>query len=280
MTRLRPVGGRRAVGERRAAMRSYVHQHREGVRAAEVAVALGLDEKQVGVYLGREVEDGRLARLGRGLYGPVGVGNPTRGRGLSGHERAPHSTVKWLTPPRWIDALGGAESFNLDPCAAPDAPYPWPTAREHYREGETDGLTAPWWGRVWLNPPFGHGAEKWVEKLVQHGRGTLLYTNHTETVLWQQHVFPRATAVLHPDHRPRFHRPDGTPGKNTSTGTIVLVAFGDDDAERLARSGISGALVTGWSLCRNHTTDRPPGAIRSTQGLPRRQARRAHRTPT
>lgn len=45
----------------------------------------------------------------------------------------------------------------------------------------------------------------------------------------------------------------------------MLVAFGDDDAERLARSGISGAVVTGWSrICRNHTTDRPPGAIRCT----------------
>ena len=47
-------------------------------------------------------------------------------------------------------AVAGAESFDLDPCAAP-APQPWPTARTMFTEAMGDGLSIDWDGRVWLN---------------------------------------------------------------------------------------------------------------------------------
>jgi hypothetical protein len=57
---------------------------------------------------------------------------------MSSHQSARSVTDVWLTPPEWIEALGGASKFDLDPCAAPTAPQPWPTARRHYREQDTD----------------------------------------------------------------------------------------------------------------------------------------------
>lgn len=50
----------------------YAHKHPDGVRAGEVAEALNLDAKLVGVYLARAFRAGRLARPERGLYTPVG----------------------------------------------------------------------------------------------------------------------------------------------------------------------------------------------------------------
>jgi hypothetical protein len=78
-----------------------------------------------------------------------------RGRGLSGHQSAKMKNDEWLTPPEILRALG---PFDLDPCA-PIA-RPWETAAAHYT-AEDDGLSKPWAGRVWCNPPFGREAVKW-----------------------------------------------------------------------------------------------------------------------
>jgi hypothetical protein len=38
-----------------------------------------------------------------------------------------------------------------------------------------DGLTTPWHGRMWLNPPFDrYVVGKWISKLAAHGNGTAL----------------------------------------------------------------------------------------------------------
>jgi ParB family chromosome partitioning protein len=37
-----------------------------------------------------------------------------------------------------------------------------------------DGLRRPWFGRVWLNPPYGKHVAGWVDKLLaDHGRGAV-----------------------------------------------------------------------------------------------------------
>jgi hypothetical protein len=71
--------------------------------------------------------------------------------GMGSHQSARSETDVWLTPPAIIEALGGASSFDLDPCASSDRP--WPTARRHYTV-EDNGLILPWFGRVWMNPPY------------------------------------------------------------------------------------------------------------------------------
>ena len=71
---------------------------------------------------------------------------------LSGHQSAKMKNDEWLTPPEILRALG---PFDLDPCA-PIA-RPWETAATHYT-AEDDGLSKPWAGRVWCNPPFGREA--------------------------------------------------------------------------------------------------------------------------
>lgn len=66
---------------------------------------------------------------------------------------------EWLTPPEILSKLG---SFDLDPCAP--IRRPWATAENHYTI-EDNGLLKPWFGRVWLNPPFGKYAADWIQKL-------------------------------------------------------------------------------------------------------------------
>lgn len=161
--------------------------------------------------------------------------------GLSSHQRIVGRSQVHLTPRRIIDALG---PFDMDPCAAP-APRPWPTARRHIVEIE-DGLSVPWEGRCWVNPPFDSRAVgRWIGKLADHGSGVLLVHARTETA-WFRRIWESADCILFLFERLSFCLPDGSMQENDSGAPVVLVGFGRGERDRLARCGISGALVTEW----------------------------------
>ncbi len=145
------------------------------------------------------------------------------------------ATNRWITP-RWIlDALG---HFDLDPCA--DIEQPWPTATEMWTAG---GLEREWHGGVWLNPPYGRETRAWLAKMANHGRGVALVFARTDTAMFHESVFGRASGMLFLKGRPKFHRPDGST-EGTSGGPLVLISYGPANRIRLASAEIPGALVT------------------------------------
>lgn len=160
-------------------------------------------------------------------------------RGMSSHQSAVCKTETWLTPPSILRALG---EFDLDPCAAPN-PRPWNTALNHYSLPEQDGLKLPWYGRVWLNPPYGDAMTPFLDKLAAHGVGTALIFARTETETFFRHVWERADALLFLRGRLHFHFPDGSRAKANGGAPSVLIAYGRRDAERLMDSGLDGQLV-------------------------------------
>ena len=147
-------------------------------------------------------------------------------------------THVWLTPPGILAELG---PFDLDPCAAPE-PRPWPTADFHYTESE-DGLSRPWFGRVWMNPPFGSQTGVWLKRLADHGNGIALTFARTDTAMFQEQVFRRAGAILFLAGRPHFHLPDGSRAKGNSGGPICLIAYATENVWALSVSKIPGKLV-------------------------------------
>jgi hypothetical protein len=151
------------------------------------------------------------------------------------------ATDVWLTPRHILDALG---QFDLDPCAAPD-PDLWPTATRHITL-PTNGLTEPWHGRVWLNPPYGAGVWYWVNRLRQHGTGTTLIFARTETSGFVEHVWKAADAVLFLHGRQHFHHADGTRAAMNAGAPSCLIAYGEQDADALARSDLDGTFVSNW----------------------------------
>jgi hypothetical protein len=147
-------------------------------------------------------------------------------------------THVWLTPPQILSALG---PFDLDPCAASE-PRPWPTADNHYTEAD-DGLRQHWYGRVWLNPPFGSQTGVWLRRLADHGNGIALTFARTDTAMFQQQVFDKARAILFLAGRPHFHLPDGSRAKGNSGGPICLIAYSPFNAQALEDSGLPGKLL-------------------------------------
>ena len=159
--------------------------------------------------------------------------------GIGSHTRAVQGqTDCWLTPPEIIDTLG---SFDLDPCAAPG--QPWMTAKHHYAPPQ-DGLQLRWFGRIWLNPPYGQQTGLWLDRLSRHGNGIALVFARTETAMFFEHVWGKVVGALFLEGRLYFYRPDGTRAKGNSGGPSVLLAYGEENARLLQVSSLKGAYCT------------------------------------
>jgi hypothetical protein len=158
---------------------------------------------------------------------------------IGSHQAAASSsgTDEWLTPPELIAALG---TFDLDPCS-PGLRRPWDTARLHYG-AEDNGLRQPWAGRIWLNPPYSN-AGAWLARLAEHGTGTALIFARTETRIWHEHVWPKASGILFLRGRITFRHVDGRPAQANSGAPSALIAYGADDLQALTESGLVGALT-------------------------------------
>ena len=154
------------------------------------------------------------------------------------HQNTIGKNDEWITPREIMDALG---RFDLDPCAP--IKRPWDTATHHYTILD-DGLSRPWVGRVWLNPPFNrYERGKWMQRMAEHGNGIMLIPAACETESFQKWVFPSCSGLLMLNHRPHFHFVDGKRARANSGCTICLVAYGKENFRVLKQSGMGVPLV-------------------------------------
>jgi hypothetical protein len=151
-------------------------------------------------------------------------------------ERSEKTTVEWLTPPDLVKKLG---EFDLDPCTPINPPF------VHAKTNFTiidDGLTKSWFGRIYMNPPYGKGMETWIEKLKNHGNGIVLIFARTETKCFFNHIWYDADAILFIKGRIKFYNIDGVQ-KGTPGAPSVFIAYGKENAEILKKSGIDGRFI-------------------------------------
>ena len=148
----------------------------------------------------------------------------------------------WGTPPDLMDALRREYGrFHLDPCAKADTAK----ADDWYGPGSPlceDGLAVPWFGKVFVNPPFGpHGAwlPAWVKKCYEEaatGRAELvvaLLPARSDTRWWHQYVL-QATERRELAGRVRFLR-EGASNSATYPSVVVVWRRG-----QLGRNWVSG----------------------------------------
>lgn len=72
-------------------------------------------------------------------------------------------TPEWYTPPHVVAAvINFFDAIDLDPCSNSHETPAIP-AGKHYTAAD-DGLASPWFGRVYMNPPYGREIGQWVER--------------------------------------------------------------------------------------------------------------------
>ena len=142
------------------------------------------------------------------------------------------TTCEWYTPPHIIErarrALG---SIDLDPASA-DVPQRWIRAAEYYSlTSVMSGLARPWFGRVWLNPPF-DATPLWLDRLDEaylagSVSAAVALVNSAPGYIWWETLIRQRPVVLLRD-RLRFVRADGTVGGQAKKGQTVAW-FGADN---------------------------------------------------
>jgi phage N-6-adenine-methyltransferase len=159
------------------------------------------------------------------------------GAGFS-HENYGNTNVEWYTPPWVFQALG--MQFDLDPCH-PVEPLAWVDIETRYTIHD-DGLSKPWAGRVWLNPPYGKHTAMWLERMHCHRNGVSLLFARTDCS-WFHESVAKADAILFLRGRVRFVDGQCVSAKGGAGAGSMLVAWGKDNVAALMRMRDYGHLV-------------------------------------
>jgi phage N-6-adenine-methyltransferase len=93
----------------------------------------------------------------------------------------------WSTPDHIFQPLHKEFAFTLDVCALPSNAK----CRSYYTPSD-DGLTAPWGGVCWMNPPYGRTISQWMRKAWLESRSgatvVCLVPARTDTGWWHDYA--------------------------------------------------------------------------------------------
>lgn len=150
-----------------------------------------------------------------------------------------HKSVEWYTPAWVFDELG--LSFDLDPASPHDMETAVPASTKY--TVFDNGLAKPWFGRVWMNPPYGPDTGLWVRRMAEHGNGVALVFSRTDA-LWCQEAMKAATAMLFMAGRIEFIPGHENKHKKGRCGAgTVLFAFGAECACALRKLSTYGVFI-------------------------------------
>ena len=101
------------------------------------------------------------------------------------------------TPKEFFEKLSSIFNFTLDVCALPEN-----AKCKDYYTPDDDGLSNPWRGGVWCNPPYGREISTWVKKGYEESRKDynnfvlMLLPARTDTKWWWDWVQGKAQLFI------------------------------------------------------------------------------------
>lgn len=139
---------------------------------------------------------------------------------------------EWYTPSEYIEAAREVMgSIDLDPASSEIANEV--VKAKAYYTAEDDGLTCPWFGNIWLNPPYaadliGQFIDALVGNRENYHQAIVLVNNATET-RWFTSLVEISSAIIFPASRVKFYMPDGKTGAPLQGQAVAYIG---DEPER------------------------------------------------
>ena len=100
-------------------------------------------------------------------------------------------TDLWETPQDLFDKLNNEFHFTLDVCATPEN-----AKCDSFYTKEQDGLSQPWKGVVWCNPPYGKQIGSWVRRgffaSISGNTVVMLLPARTDTRWFHKYIYGKA----------------------------------------------------------------------------------------
>jgi phage N-6-adenine-methyltransferase len=149
-------------------------------------------------------------------------------------------TDEWSSPREIVEPLRNAiGGFDLDPCSGAESS---PFADATFTESE-DGLSQPWHGSVWVNPPYSNVAE-WTDKAidaVENGDADCIFylCKGDSSTNWWQRGAKAATTIVAIDHRLKFGD-----GENSAPFASHILIFGNPPTDALHTCAEYGILLS------------------------------------
>lgn len=155
------------------------------------------------------------------------------------YSRNENTRDDWQTPKKIVKSLG---EFDLDPCA--NAKEPKRLAKNGYTIFQ-DGLSKKWFGRIWLNPPYGKECRIWINKLAEHGNGIALIPPRIGSKWFHESIFGTCDSIFFHKGRISFLDPNTKQISKQNNADSAFIAFGDNNTQALMNSGLPGKI---WIL--------------------------------
>jgi len=153
---------------------------------------------------------------------------------------------EWYTPSEYLDAVREVMgNIDLDPASCYEANKTVGALR-YYTE-EDDGLSQPWYGRVFLNPPYGKLTSEFATKLYEEFDSTvseaiMLVNSRATDADWFQPCFEGV--ICFTDHRIDFDAPSEK--VSSSTHGSCFVYFGPNERRFAEVFSRFGNVVRRW----------------------------------
>lgn len=123
----------------------------------------------------------------------------------------------WETPQDFFEKLDNEFNFDLDPCCSKL------TAKcQKFFTKEDDGLFQPWFGTVYMNPPYGRQIVNWIKKASEESQKgcvvVCLVPARTDTRWWHDYCM-KSSEIRLLNRRLTFA---GADNKSTFPAAIVI----------------------------------------------------------
>lgn len=128
-------------------------------------------------------------------------------------------TDLWATPLDFFNSLNNEFHFTLDVCANNQN-----KKCDQYYTIEMDGLSQPWSGVCWCNPPYGREIGKWVRKAYESAKEgalvVMLLPARTDTKWFHDYIYHVADEIRFVRGRLKFGE-----SKNSAPFPSMIVVY-------------------------------------------------------